>query len=302
MKRWIMAFALLLTWTPVAAMADDTELAREHFERGVALLDDSQFARALIELERSLAIRPTAPVLFNLGLAYRGVGRYQDAIKHFRRFLDVRHETKHREMANLATTLIQELEAALVHVEVQVTGDATTVRVDDRSVARGDGVHRVVLDPGSHVFEANRDGYVPARATVLLKAGARERIVLDAGETPKPSHVTVETRPAGAEIWLDGKLVARGRYEGRVTSGTRRLRVAASGYESEERSLRVGPGSRQQVSITLTEASRPVTKEWWFWAGSAAVAGATVLTVILLQPEEESPHAGSLGFVTEALR
>lgn len=302
MKRGIMVLALLLSWTPCGAMAEDTELAREHFDRGVALLDDSQFARAVVELERSLGIRETAPVLFNLGLAYRGVGRYRDAIQQLRRFLDVRQGNKHREMANLAATLVQELEAALVHVEIQVTGHATTVRVDDRTVARADGTHKAVLDPGSHVFEASREGYVPARTTTLLKAGARERIVLDAGKTPKPSRITVETRPSEAEIWLDGKLMARGRYGGEVASGTRKLRVIASGYEPEERSLRVGPGSRQQVSITLTEASRPVTKQWWFWAGSAAVAGATVLTVILLQPEEESPHAGSLGFVTEALR
>jgi len=303
MKSRTLLLALFLCMIPCAAAADDADPAREHFNRGVALLDDSQFAGAVAELEKSRALRETAPVLFNLGLAYRGVGKYVDALDHFKRFLNVKDDVKHQKMAALAKTLISELEAALVHVEVRVTGGATSVRVDGKQVATGDGTHQAVLDPGKHDFEADREGYVSAHTTLELKAGARVDVSLDADEIPRPSRISIEATPAQAEIWLDGKLVGRGRYQGETASGTRLLRVTAPGHLSADRTLRVGPGSRQQVSIALTaEQSRPITKQWWFWTGSAAVVAGAVLAAVLMQPEKPTPHEGSLGFVTEALR
>lgn len=294
--------ALALVVLPRAASADDPDPAVEHFNRGVALLDDAQYAGAATELERSLAIRETAPVLYNLGLAYRGVGRYQDAIKQFERFLQVRDEKKHKKMAALVDTLLQELKAALVHVELRVTGGASRVRLDGQPLAANDGIYPVTLDPGSHVFEAERSGYVAARQAVILKPGEQESISLDASTKPKPSKVTIEVTPLEAEIWIDGTLRGSGRYQAEMVSGTHSLRVHADGYDEAERSIRVGAGSQQQVSIELTRSSQPLTKKWWFWAGSAAVVGAAVLAVVITRPDQPSPHEGTLGFVTEALR
>ncbi|HQK20589.1 MAG TPA: tetratricopeptide repeat protein, partial [Polyangiaceae bacterium] len=90
MKIRTVLLTMALSLGSSVAFADDAQLARSHFERGVALLDDSQFAQALVELEKSRSIRETAPVLFNLGLAYRGVGRYLEALDCFRQFLEVR--------------------------------------------------------------------------------------------------------------------------------------------------------------------------------------------------------------------
>ncbi len=302
MKSRTLLLALTLCAIPCAASADDADSAREHFNRGVALLDDSQFAGAVAELEKSRAIRETAPVLFNLGLACRGVGRYLDALDHFRRFLAIRDVSKHEKMAGTARTLIDELQAALVHVEVRVSGGATSVRVDGKQVAQRDGAHAAVLDPGKHVFEAVREGYEPAVQSIDLKAAAREQVTLDAGARPKPSRIAVDATPAQAEIWLDGKLVGRGRYQGLIAVGTRRLRVVAAGHVPADRTLRVNPDSRQQISIALTQSSRPITKQWWFWAGGAAVVAGSVLAAVLLRPDKPTPYEGSLGFVSEALR
>jgi PEGA domain/Tetratricopeptide repeat len=299
-RALLFTFALLVL--PCPAVAGDSDAAREHFERGVALLDDSQFAGAVAELERSLAIRETPPVLYNLGLAYRGVGKYKAAIQYFNRFLEIRDEKKHEKMARLVETLLAELDAALVRLELRVSGGASVVRVDGKEVARGDGAHMLVLDPGAHTIETERTGHFTTRTSVSLKAGERKQVVLDASSRPKPSKVTIDATPIDAEIWLDGELVGRGRYRAVVDVGTHKVRIVSSGYEAADRSVRVTPGSQQRLSIVLTEESRPLTGQWWFWAGSAAVVGATVLAIIVAQPEDESPREGSLGFVTEAIR
>ncbi len=300
---WLIALIVFgLLAFPLQAAAQSKDPAVEHFERGVALLDDAQYAGAAAELERSLALRETAPVLYNLGLAYRGVGRYRDAIKQFERFLVIRDEKKHKKMAELVETLLKELKAALVHVDLRVSGGATSIRLDDQPFAQHDGSFPIELDPGEHAFEAERSGYSPVRRSLSLKPGEQTTVALDASSQPKPAKVTIEVTPSEAEIWLDGKLVGRGRYRGVVDRGSHTLRVEASGYESAQRSLRANPGAQEQLSIALNKSSQPLTQKWWFWAGSAAVVGATVLAIVVAQPQQPSPHEGTLGFVTEALR
>ena len=302
MKIRTVLLTMALSLGSSVAFADDAQLARSHFERGVALLDDSQFAQALVELEKSRSIRETAPVLFNLGLAYRGVGRYLEALDCFRQFIEVRDHAKHKKMAEMATTLIDELQAGLIHVKVRVSGGATSVRIDGKPTGQRDGVHSAVLDPGTHVFEAVREGYEPAVRRIEFKAGEHAEVILDAKSHPKSSRISIEASPAQAEIWLDGKLVGRGHYHGQIPLGTRRLRIVAPGHEPAERTVNVKPGSRQQVTIALTQSSRPITKQWWFWATGAALVAGAVVTAVLVQPESKTPYEGSLGFVSEALR
>ena len=65
-----------------------TDAAREAFERGVRGLDEGRFGDAVIAFEESLRVRDVPVTLYNLGLAYRGVGREAQAIAMFERYLE----------------------------------------------------------------------------------------------------------------------------------------------------------------------------------------------------------------------
>ncbi|MBI2896208.1 MAG: PEGA domain-containing protein [Deltaproteobacteria bacterium] len=293
-----------LASSPVPAVAQRSEaIAREHFERGVRLLDDLRYADAAGELEESIEAQESPPALFNLGLAYRGMGRYRKAIAAFGRFLEVATR-RHAQMRANATSIVGELTGALAHVHVGVRGGATQVVMDEESIATGDGQYEVEADPGRHVVRASREGYQPARREVEVDPGGSARLVLDVSAHPLPGHLVVDSGTPEAEIRLDGRLVGHGRFAADLTPGHHDLELAASGHGTVRRRIEVRPGSHDRLALRLVVVERPRTilERWWFWAGAAALtAGAVVGAILLWPPENEPYYDGSLDFIVEAL-
>lgn len=299
----VLLLPLLVAWWPASAHGQDSARARRRFEQGVRLLEDARFGEAAAALEESLAIRESPPALFNLGLAYRGMGSYRRAIATFQRFMDASGD-RHGQMIRDARDFTREMTAALAHVQLTVRGGATDVTADGERVGSADGRLSVEVDPGRRVFVASRRGYRPARAEVELASGAHSELTLDASEHPLPGHLTVEAGTPSAEIRLDGRFVGRGRYAGPVAPGRHRIDLVAPGYGPQHRALEVRPGGSDRLALRLVvvERSTSVFGRWWFWTGAAAIAAGVVVTAILLTPPRKEPYYdGELGFTVEAL-
>jgi hypothetical protein len=296
MTRVIALHAILLASAPARAQ-DPTAQARELFGRGVELLADQRFAEAADALERSLAVRDSPPVLYNLGLAYRGMGRYLHALQVLERFRATAGD-RHQDVVATLADVVADLRTALVHASVEARGGATEVRVDDEVRARSDGRIEVEMDPGRHVFVATRSGYAPARRELDLGRGERVTVELDASASPLPAALVVDAGNPDAEIRLDGEDVARGRLERELPPGTYTVEVSAPGFLAQTRSVELGPGARERLSVSLEKESG-ILSRWWFWAGAAAVvSGGVVAAVLWTEPETPPYDEGSLGFVT----
>ena len=57
-----------------------------HFLRGLELQNSGKMELAIKEYELSLKAHPSFPVLANLGAAYAGLGRYQEAVSRYELF------------------------------------------------------------------------------------------------------------------------------------------------------------------------------------------------------------------------
>src|SRR5690606_26333743 len=69
------ALAFSVLW-PRSALADAVrEAAADHFDRGLAYVDQREFSLAVQEFERAYELGRHFGVLYNLGLAYAAVGR-----------------------------------------------------------------------------------------------------------------------------------------------------------------------------------------------------------------------------------
>ncbi|MFT3926227.1 MAG: PEGA domain-containing protein [Myxococcales bacterium] len=67
------------------------------------------------------------------------------------------------------------------------------------------------------------------------------------------SQVLIETEPAGATLWLDGRRVGQAPHEMSLSSGMHVLRVAAPGRRTYAALLELGPGRRSPVRVELDE-------------------------------------------------
>ncbi len=277
--------------------------ARRLFEDGVRLLEDARFGDAVDALERSRAIRETPPVLYNLGLALRGMGEYRKANIVFERFLETATE-RHSAMRQDAIALLEEVRAQLGHLTIVVRGGATDVKIDGERVGMADGPYEGNVDPGPHVIEATRAGYLPARREVTLVGGQGVTVELDASASPLPAHLVVETGRVDARIRVDGRSVGSGRFERVMPARSYLVEVSAPGHVSQERTVELHPGVRERVDFRLAPAEEggSVLGSWWLWTGAAVVVAGGVAGVLVLTSEGESPdpYDGSLHWVATA--
>lgn len=61
--------------------------AREHLDRGNRLYNTRSFDEAIVEFKAGALVEPASVFDYNLGQAYRQLGKYNEAIWHYERFL-----------------------------------------------------------------------------------------------------------------------------------------------------------------------------------------------------------------------
>ena len=65
--------------------------------------------------------------------------------------------------------------------------------------------------------------------------------------------------------------------------------VNADSYESAHVPFVLEAGGKKELNLTL-EKTPPITKRWWFWAGTGVVAAGVIAAaaILIIQPERES--------------
>ena len=123
------------------------------------------------------------------------------------------------------------------------------------------------ITQGAHTVRIARDGYVaderrvvvsaanPAPSLTVALARARragEATTIPAGPGQSMAALSVESRPAGASVFLDGKLIGRTPLQLReVAVGDRDVRLELEGYRRWSSTIRVAPGERRRVAASL---------------------------------------------------
>lgn len=110
---------------------------------------------------------------------------------------------------------------------VEVDGRDATVLVDQIRV--GPAPYQGRLTPGLHVVTLEGAGNLGTQpAAVEVKDGGSATLSL--GLEPLTAVLRIEPVPAGARVALDGVLLGRGVWEGRVRPGAHRVEVASEGF------------------------------------------------------------------------
>ena len=310
--RWFLAASALLAVAPAAAQVapDDAgaaappteadaarDSARAHFQRGVGYIEAERWADAITELRAAQELRVTASVMYNLGLAYRAVGRNREAMAAFREFTRLSGAAANPEIAARVDAYTRELGAGLTRIALEIEPPTARVVIDGAAARANESVE---VDPGRHVVLAEAEGFASETRTVEVARGAQTRVVLRMVPSVLSSRVTVRAEPPGAVVRIDGQTVGFGTVEETVRAGPHSLDVSAPGYTPLRRTFEALAGQTQTIRATLG-SNRGVADSPWFWVGVSAVAvGAGVAAWFLLQ-DLAPPYQGTLGAVTDAV-
>lgn len=136
-------------------------------------------------------------------------------------------------------------------VTIKDKADANVhVFIDD--IDRGPAPATVELSPGSHIVELRGEGLVSTRKTIEVATKSETEYVLEA--TALRGRLRVETLGKKGTIFIDGKKMTEGKWEGDVPPGTHRVKVVAAGHEVYERLVAVEHGQTVVEAVTLVPA------------------------------------------------
>jgi hypothetical protein len=279
---------------------DDTarQQAREHFTRGVQLIQEARWLDAISELEAAREIRVTPPVLYNLGLAQRAVGRNREAVQSFRGFLTLAGANRNPDLARQAETYIRELSTAIGQLELRVEPANAAISIDGRAASTVGS--RVEVDPGRHVIVARADGYAPETRAVDVPRGGTAVVVMRMVQTASAAHLRVESNVREALIRIDGHDVGFGNADENLREGHHVIEVRAARHATFRREYDAFAGTSTTMHAVL-EDQRTVFERPLFWVITGVVlAGAAATTVILLSGVDP-PYRGSWGVVSNAI-
>lgn len=149
---------------------------------------------------------------------------------------------------------------------IRSTPAGARVALDGRDVGETPLTVRDVAR-GAHTVRVARDGYVADQRRVVVSAArpaqsltialARTRPAVAAPSAPPKAGqpmaaLNVESRPAGASVFLDGKLIGRTPLQvGEVAPGDHTVRLELDGYRRWLSSVHVVAGERGRVAASL---------------------------------------------------
>jgi hypothetical protein len=162
----------------VAETAARTALARSLFREGVAALEAEQWEEAEDRFRRTLALKPTPAVRYNLAYALVRLGQLVEGVELLRSV--ERDAEAPEELRNLAARTRNEHEGRIGHITITVTGDGAghALWLDDQPLLPEAIDVPTPIDPGEHRIRATFDGEEVAAVVSIVGEGERKRALL----------------------------------------------------------------------------------------------------------------------------
>jgi hypothetical protein len=251
MVRALCVAAIAIGLVAGTARADDKTVAEA--EAAVAAGD---LVKAAGVIDRGLVADPkNLKLLFLRGKVELERRRFASALAAYEAYLAARPRGANKRKA---ARIVENLAAVKnTFLEVEVTGGAGTVYVDDKSLGIycvANSVCTVGMMPGRYRLLIEGSGAVPITRDVQVKAGEKATVQVALEVAPTP--LTIRVTPADAAVTLDGGALGPGERTVEVSPGAHQLEVSRAGFETVTRQVSVKQGQAAAVDIALPELVR----------------------------------------------
>jgi PEGA domain len=272
--------------------------AARHYDAGLRLYSEAEFALAVLEFERAYELTSDYRVLYNIGQVRIQLSAYARALKTLQQYLKdgegkispERVEQVHRDLELLAgRTATLKIEADVEGAELLVDGAVVGVS----PLAAG-----VLVDAGEHRVTARKAGF-QADSTVVTLVGRDERgtrISLSrlperAGRSVVIERQVVQTDSESRKTWM---------WASWATTGVLAVGAAATGglgisAASKLDDLRRDPSTNRAALDSSQRRARTLLTVADVLGASAVIAGGTALYFTLSAPRSEKPKDRKLG-------
>ena len=229
------------------------QAAKRAFAKGVAKMDKRKYKEAAKAFERSLSLRESKAVLFNLGVCYDKLSRPLKTIVTLERFLALSKPRKDTTV-KLARSMLAAAKKQVARIKLSTTRGCKTYHNNTRL---NPPPPRMYVLPGRHTFELRCPKFLPATEVITAAYGQTISLVLKP-EQPITALLKVRTPNVPANISIDGVVEGQGEIERRLTPGTYEVLAQAEGWQPQKATVTLAPGAETAIDLKL-KPEQPTT-------------------------------------------
>ncbi len=268
--------------------------ARAEYESGRILYLDGDYVGAAQKFARAYELAGDYRLLWNVAAAEKNLRHYSKVYELVQRYLSEGKPYLRPEDRREAEVLLDAVKAFVAELVVNVNQPGALIFVDAEQVATSPHATPIRVDMGRRRVRVTKHGYEEFSTFHDIHGGSTS--VIDVKLKRLMGTIRV-IAAVGDTIRIDGKVVARSEWQGRVPPGEHRLEVSAPGKRTYRTTLRVQPGqvSATHVALESTRVTQPESESgigaaWWLGGGAILAAGLGVGAYFLLKPDPETPQ------------
>lgn len=288
---------------PPAPLAESlTGMAKAEYEAGRILYQDGDYGGAKLKFERAYELSKDARLLWNMAAADKNLRHYASVLRLLQRYQSEGGDALTEQDRQDARALIETVQAFVATLTVNVSQPGAEIRIDDQKVGESPLGEPLLVDMGPRRIRVSKTGYRVFEETRKLAGGEATTVDVELSAEVHEGRLRV-VAGVGDTIRVDGKVVGRGQWEGKLPSGAHTLSVSASGKRTYQTDVVIADDQlvTQRVTLEREVAAADAMRDrdsgppWgWIAAGAALAAGIGVGAYFLFRDEGETRQAGAI--------
>lgn len=277
---------------PAVKPLDETlsGMAKADYAAGKILFTDGDPAGALVKFRAAYEASKEPRLLWNIAACQKAQRKYAKALTLVRQYEKEADALLTAEEKAEAKQIAEMLEPLVSKLTVTVNEPGATIVVDEEEVGQSPLTEPLLLDLGERKITVRKPGFVPVTRAASLTGS---------GETTFDAKLVAEVHEgrlivrggARDNIFVDGKQVGVGSWEGRLRPGGHSLKVTADGMRPFQTEVVIQDGQTRTIEPGLEVERKDGGVPGWLWiAGGALVAtGAGIGGYFLFKPDDPAP-------------
>ncbi len=262
--------------------------AKAEYEAGKILFQDGDHKNALVKFQHAYELSNDARLQWNIGACEKNLRHYTRVLAALEKYQKDGGALLTEQDKQDAVDLTATVRTLVSSLKVTVNEPGAEVFVDDEKIGTTPLPGPVMIDVGTRKIRVSKPGF---------KEFVKVEAVAGAGDVSVTADLAVEIHQgrlvveAGAKdaIYVDGKAVGIGKWEGTLPSGGHSLRVTAPGMIAYQSEVTIQDDKLRRLPISLEEQKGGGIPTKWLLigGGSVVVIGGVIATIILTRPSAE---------------
>lgn len=203
------ALCLLAVATPAPAQEDRAvERAKRHYQRGSEAFSVGRFEESIKELEEAYRLSGESVLLYNIAKAYEKLGGLEEAIRHYRDYLDLTRDVPGEDRAEVEKVIVQLEERRrllLPELTVRTVPEGAKVYVDTKARVAGQTPYKERIEIGVHKLTVELKGFEVIEKEIEMAEDKPLVLDFELVAIQEFGEIQIVGNVNGARIFLDGK-------------------------------------------------------------------------------------------------